>query len=582
MDHFHDLRTLTEADRVGVGAKAVNLGRMMTAGLPVPPGFCIEVDVPTDHAAIADAYQALGGGLVAVRSSAVGEDEAGTAAAGIYRTRLGVCGVKDLNAAIEDVRRSARAEQVRTYQVGGPEPRMAVIVQRFIDADVAGVVFTRDPGAEAGDTVAVAAAWGLGTTVVGGGPADRFQVDRSGSLLGQTIAAKHRRHTLAGVETMTAEKADSPCLSPEQLRDLAGLAVAVEDLFGQPCDVEWVLADGRLWLLQSRPITASHVLDLERLREREIQKLRPLVGPHGTVWRRYDLAESVPRPTPMTWGVLQTMLSVRGGYGRMLRALGFSPDPAVDETGFVQLIAGQPYLDLNLEARLDHADIPYAVDIERLKRTPSLALSPQRDLMPTRTPVRFWLRLPAILLRIWRQSCRLRRLRQSFASDLQGRVFPAFAEAVRRARQTDPQTLSNGQLLVRFEEWRQRTLSDFVEAALQPGVIAGLILHDLLKGADDTERGPPVGTRQRGVRQVAATGGQQPAGRAKGLAPPHAGFTGVSRTIRPPRSRGIGVGPTSVVGDSPGTRAPTQIRASGGDKPRRSPRRTILRRCCPA
>jgi prepilin-type processing-associated H-X9-DG protein len=487
VDHVHDLRTVTEADQPRLGAKAVNLGRMMTTSLPVPLGFCIEDDVPADAAAIVDAYQALGGGWVAVPSSAAGEDEVGSAAAGVYRSRLGVRGVKDLIAAIEDVRRSARAEYVRAYQPGGPVPRLAVIVQRFVDADVSGVVFTRDPGDAAGNTLGVAAAWGLGTSVVGGAAADRFQVDRIGQVLGQTIAAKRTRHTIAGVEPVTAEKVDTPCLTPGQLQDLTALAVVVEGLFGEPCDIEWAFADGQFWLLQARPVTASNVLDLERLREREIRNLRPLVGPHGTVWRRYDIAESAPRPTPMTWGVLQTMLSVHGGYGRMLRALGFTPDPRVDDTGFVQLIAGQPYLNLNLEARLDHHDIPYAVNVERLKRTPALALAPQRELMFARTPARFWLRLPAILWRSWRQTRHLRRLRATYAHDLVSHAM-AFNAEVLTHRRVNLANLANDVIVSRFEEWRQRTLADFAASALQPAVFANLALHDVLRGAEGAER----------------------------------------------------------------------------------------------
>src|SRR5436309_13847886 len=133
---------------------------MLRAGLPVPPGFCVEADVSADDPAIAAAYEALGGS-VAVRSSAVGEDEATSAAAGLYQSRLGVRDGIELVAAVEDVRRSAQAAHVRTYQPGGPAPRMAVIVQRLVVADVAGVAFTRDPGAESGRTLAVAAARGL-------------------------------------------------------------------------------------------------------------------------------------------------------------------------------------------------------------------------------------------------------------------------------------------------------------------------------------------------------------------------------------------------------------------------------------
>jgi pyruvate,water dikinase len=483
-----DLIAVGEVDRGRLGGKAVGLGALIRAGLSVPPGFCVDESVPADDPAIASAYAALGGGLVAVRSSAVGEDEAGAAAAGVYATRLGVRGAADLAAAIASVRRSARAAHVRTYQPGGPPP-VAVIVQALVEADVAGVAFTRDPGDETDHHLVVTACFGLGTTAVGGGPADRFRVDRiTRQVVDSVVAHKPTKATAGGAKPVPADLADAPCLSPGQLHELTALALAAEAAIGGPCDVEWVLAGGRLWLLQVRPITASPTRDLARLREREIERLRTIADPRGTVWARYHLAESAPRPTPMTWGVLQTLLSVRGGYGRLLRRLGFDPDLRVDDVGFVQLIAGQPYLNLNLEARLDHRDIPYAVDVARLKRTPALALVPQRDLLWRTTPWRFWLRLPAILWRISWQARRLRRLRRTYDGELTRRVFPAFAAAVVEARKTDVTALSVDELLARFDEWRLRTLDEFAAAAMQPTVFAGLAMQELLAGADDAAK----------------------------------------------------------------------------------------------
>jgi pyruvate,water dikinase len=373
----YQLETIENELRSRFGAKAVNLGRLMRAGLPVPPGFCFDETVAADDAAVVAAYRGLGGGFVAVRSSAAGEDEASASAAGLFATRLGVRGEDDLAAAVETVRRSAHAAHVRTYQSGGPPLQMAVIVQRQVEADAAGVVFTRDPADVSGNCLAIAAARGLGTAVVGGAEADRIRLDRaSGRVAEKRIAHKRLRHTPSGVETVPADRAEEACLTPDQIRELAALALTAEVALGEPCDAEWALADGRFWLLQARPITTTPVLDLSRLRRSEIERLRAIAEPGGTVWVRYQLAESAPRPTPMTWGVLRSLLSVRGGYGRMLRALGFDPDPAVDAVGFVQLIAGQPYLNLNLEARLDHRDVPYTIDVTALKRTPADAQLP--------------------------------------------------------------------------------------------------------------------------------------------------------------------------------------------------------------
>ena len=217
MGHVHDLSMIGDADRGRVGAKAASLGRLLQAGLPVPPGFCIEEGVAADDPAIVDAYQLLGQDLVAVRSSAAGEDESGAAAAGVYLSRLGIRGLAELVAAIDDVRGSARSAHVRTYQPGCPVPQVAVIVQRLVPAEVAGVVFTRDPADSDGNTLAVAAGWGLGTGVVGGAAADRFRVDRAtGQLVEQAVAHKRTVHTIAGVEPAPQAKATVPCLALDQ------------------------------------------------------------------------------------------------------------------------------------------------------------------------------------------------------------------------------------------------------------------------------------------------------------------------------------------------------------------------------
>jgi pyruvate,water dikinase len=272
------------------------------------------------------------------------------------------------------------------------------------------------------------------------------------------------------------------------------VALTVEQLFGEPCDIEWAFADGRFSLVQSRPIVTPPAVLLTRLREREMQSLRAQAEPHGSVWARHQLAESAPRPTPMTWGVLQSLLSVRGGYGRMLRALGYDPDPRVhDEGGFVELIAGRPYRNLNREARLSFRWLPLGVDWHRLKSDPAYAFQSQRDLAwdGAATGFRLCARLPLILWTAWRQSRRLRRLETTYADDLRRRRFPEFAAAVGRARVEDLAGLSDEALVERFDEWKRRTLEDFAEAALQPAVFAELAAADL-KAATDAAELPSV------------------------------------------------------------------------------------------
>src|SRR3954470_2030577 len=151
LSFFDDIRP---ADLPLVGGKGLSLGLLATAGLPVPPGFCLTTAAhrrlrgrPLDHdpalaAAVSHAYRTLGGGAVAVRSSATAEDGADASFAGQQETILGVVGEADVIAAVERCWRSLHTERATAYRArqGVDESGLAiaVVVQRLVPADVAG------------------------------------------------------------------------------------------------------------------------------------------------------------------------------------------------------------------------------------------------------------------------------------------------------------------------------------------------------------------------------------------------------------------------------------------------------------
>ena len=153
----------------------------------------------------------------------------------------------------------------------------------------------------------------------------------------------------------------------------------------------------------------------------------------------------------------------------------------------MQLIAGQPYLNLNLEARLDHRDIPYSVNFDHLKRNPALALLPQRDLRASRLPLRFWCACQSLLGDSARQLA-LPRLQTAYAQDVTEHIYPDFAAGVRRARRLVLADQSVESILALLDEWRRRTLIELAETALQPAVFASLALREWLAGADEQDR----------------------------------------------------------------------------------------------
>src|SRR5262245_32089525 len=249
-----DLRTfeqIHDGDAESVGGKGLSLGRMSAAGLPVPLGFCVTTTAYrrlhgqplTSDAAlveqIAAAYRQLGGGPVAVRSSATAEDGAVTSFAGQQETILGVQGEKDVCAAIARCWESLHSERAVAYRrdrgVSDEGLAMAVVVQRLVHAEVAGVLFTHDPLDPTGNQMLVEASWGLGESVVSGKVApDRYHLDReTGHVLEQHISTKTVQVTADGTQEVPAEKQTQPCLDAPRLAELVELGRRVEAFYGE-------------------------------------------------------------------------------------------------------------------------------------------------------------------------------------------------------------------------------------------------------------------------------------------------------------------------------------------------------------
>lgn len=254
------LRGLTSTDRADAGVKATTLGMLARAGLAVPEGLVLTaaaarqalgnlgpaaapeqvraVPLPSEvEAALAEIADHFGDAVLAVRSSAGAEDLPDASYAGQYDSVLGVRGPSALAEAVRRCWASAYGERVRAYRWRDEDPpTIAVLVQRQVDADVAGVAFSANPVSGELDEVLVSAVPGLAGALVGGTEqADEWVVRGPDATAGRVI---HR------------------ALTAEQARAVAGLALRVQSVLGGPVDVEWTMADGRLLVVQARPITA--------------------------------------------------------------------------------------------------------------------------------------------------------------------------------------------------------------------------------------------------------------------------------------------------------------------------------------
>jgi pyruvate,water dikinase len=291
--------SMAEIDRAAVGGKARGLFDLMHFGFPVPEAFVVVDASPGDLPPDLDgAYARIGGGKVAVRSSASDEDDAGASFAGQYATLLDVEGVDAVRAAVDTCLRSmhsARADAYRAQRGGERAPHMCVIVQRMVAARAAGVAFTADPVSGRRDRMVVDAVRGLGESLVSGRrAADHFLLDRDGHIVAREI------------EGAVA------CLDDATVARIAAAGAGAAANFGQPLDLEWAVdGAGRVSWLQARPIThlPADVRELDH------------GGSADDVFTKCNIGEMMPGAvTPLTWSV-----SVRGidyGMQSMYVALG--------------------------------------------------------------------------------------------------------------------------------------------------------------------------------------------------------------------------------------------------------------------
>ncbi|RNL78836.1 PEP/pyruvate-binding domain-containing protein [Nocardioides marmorisolisilvae] len=265
------LRPLEDAaDPEAFGGKSAQLSEALRAGLPVPSGYALDwtsvnAFVSGDSSALTDVLAVADACPWAVRSSAIGEDSEDASFAGTHVSVLGVVGPEALRNAVHQVFDSALDENAAEYrrQRGlDPAPRMAVVLQKMVAADVAGVMFTRNPVSGADERV-IEASWGLGEMVVSGrvtpdqyrlAPDDGHLIER---WPGEKDLALHLQAdgTVAESE-ITGELVERCCLDGSQLEELHDLATHCDEVFGSTAhDIEFAFAADRLHLLQRRPIT---------------------------------------------------------------------------------------------------------------------------------------------------------------------------------------------------------------------------------------------------------------------------------------------------------------------------------------
>jgi phosphohistidine swiveling domain-containing protein len=307
------LKEVRSTDEAIIGPKAMSLARLIQLGIKVPPDFCITAAVFREHLeqnnllnrinvavdelakteskskeellstlrqAIIEAplaetirceveehYSKLGAKYIAVRSSGTAEDLPGHSFAGQYDTYLGISNSADCIEAVKKCWASLWTPRAYEYRQRNNfdhlSINMAVIVQSLIEADTSGVMFTVDPVKDSRSSIVIEACFGLGETLVSGKVTpDRFVVSKNSlKLLFSTISEKKiesniNRNGLVEEKNIPDERSSICCLGKKHAIKLAKIAKKIEAEFGSPQDIEWALHKNKIFLLQSRPITA--------------------------------------------------------------------------------------------------------------------------------------------------------------------------------------------------------------------------------------------------------------------------------------------------------------------------------------
>lgn len=244
--HIKAFDEISKNDVNLVGGKGASLGEMVKAGIPVPPGFIITTDGFQKDVGeeTLESFDQLNAERVAVRSSAIAEDSSKASWAGQLETYLNVSR-KDLIQRVKDCWNSIKTERALVYAGGqnlsDDQLLVAVVVQKMVDSQAAGVMFTVNPVSKDRNEIMIESVLGLGESIVQGlVTPDNFIIDKE-SL---------------EVKSKDLQKDNEQSITDENIKKLVELGKSIEDHYRSPQDIEWAIdKQGEIWILQSRPIT---------------------------------------------------------------------------------------------------------------------------------------------------------------------------------------------------------------------------------------------------------------------------------------------------------------------------------------
>ena len=476
-----------------VGGKAINLAGLMKANLPVPDGFVVSTlafeaaaggKVSEDLAAqIKEAFEALGADLTAARSSATAEDMAGASMAGQYETYLNLASVEEVIEGIEKCWKSISSQRTTAYlKEHGIEPEdvaMAVVIQKQVKADVAGVLFTADPQSGSRDKMLIEASWGLGEGLVSGEvQPDLISIHSRKEMVNFYQVADKKQAMFPGKKGFTPveeNKRKKACLPYEQIMQLQQLGQLAEKHFGYPQDIEWAVESSRVYMLQARPITTLEEVDAyNSLINKQKAELEDLEKQGNGPWVRHNLGETLPHPTPFTWQLVSHFMSGDGGFGQMHKELGFVPGPAVSEgKSFLKRLGGEIYMDCSLMTEMFFENYPYAYDPDVLRANPDAAQNP-----PT-VPNGSMKQINEAAQQSIAVSKKLGQMAVKLDKDFDEKFIPEVLEWSESQARIDLSKLSDDELVDLWNNQKEKVMNDFGNTAFMPSMVEALAVENL-------------------------------------------------------------------------------------------------------
>ena len=333
-------------------------------------------------------------------------------------------------------------------------------------AEVAGVVFSRNPKSLVADEIIVEAVAGTGQALVGG------QVTPTQWCIPGEALAQHTERQLTDHCQSSALSSEMHEFQQRGLHRICDAAREIESLFSSPVDIEFGYRSGELTYFQARPIAKSNSDSLrDQVIKQEQDQLALFLRRGRTVWMRHNLSESLPAPTPLTWSLWREFMRGNGGYGLLQRRLGYRPSKVAQQEGFLELIAGRIYADSRRQREMICHAYPATIDLHKFQTHSSIVHRTPRSFRLKWLDPWFLLKWPYVTVVLIRSERKRTRLRKSAAAEFDHQTVPRLRSYVATERQVVLPDLSLPELVKTFERRRQMAFDHFAPLTLLPGTL---------------------------------------------------------------------------------------------------------------